>query len=193
MDTHEHRARREQVDYRDAGRANGDHPHARSPASPADRMGDEPSSGYTLMVAGRRTGKTSFLRLLLDTSVVSPTASAEQLAAVARFVQGCAGYTSHIRTVSVNVDQAVMGEEGHQELHTLLLTLIDTPCLDFDDEPGSQRVVSEILRHLDTRFSESVADVSAPSAVLSELLFTTLACICRNARPSPATTMSTCE
>ena len=144
------------------------------------------------MVAGRRTGKTSFLRLLLDTSVISPSASQDQLHAVAKFVQGCAGYTSHVRSVSVNIDQAVADEEGRQEIQTLLLTLIDTPALDFGDEMGCQRVVSDILRHLDARFSESVDDVSAP---LSTSIRARLHCIDprRSARRTRATTTSTCE
>lgn len=167
MDNNDLRARREQPDYPPPTRPSADAHHlARDPQEPVDRLGPEPSSGYTLMVAGRRTGKTSFLRLLLDTSVVSPAATNDQLAAVARFVQGCAGFTPHIRSVSVNIDQAVTSDEGVQELHTLNLTLIDTPCLDFSDEQASQRILNDVLRHLDARFSESVEDVSAPSLLV---------------------------
>ena len=124
------------------------------PTSPDDT---QPMPGYTLMVAGRRTGKTSFLRLLLDTTLVSPSATHEQLQNVAKFVQGCGGFTSHIRSVSVNVDLAV---GDNDPLHPLALTLIDTPALDYRDDAAAQRAVSEILRHVDARFSESVEDVS---------------------------------
>lgn len=113
------------------------------------------------MVAGRRTGKTSFLRLLLDTTLLSPAATQEQLASVAKFIQGCSGFTSHIRTVSVNVEQAASENDPPR---TLALTLIDTPALDFEDDATAQRTVNDILRHVDTRFSESVEDVSAPFA-----------------------------
>lgn len=146
------RTRREQADYRDLPR----HPHDRHPPTDSDGEPD----GYTLMVAGRRTGKTSFLRLLLDTSVISPSATHEQLQSVAKFIQGCAGFTPHVRSVSVNIDQAVADDNGRQDIQTLNLTLIDTPSLDYEDEHGSQQVVSEILRHLDARFSESLEDVS---------------------------------
>ncbi|CAL1712593.1 unnamed protein product [Somion occarium] len=107
------------------------------------------------MVAGRRTGKTSFLRLLLDTSVVSPTATGEQLASVAKFVQGCGGHTTHIRSTSVNIELA---RPDRDESSPLFLTLIDTPALDFEDEIASSTIVSDILRHVDARFSESVED-----------------------------------
>ncbi|OCH91216.1 hypothetical protein OBBRIDRAFT_812261 [Obba rivulosa] len=117
-------------------------------------MEGEPT-GYTLMVAGRRTAKTSFLRLLLDTSSVSPHVSREQLASVARFVQGCAGHTTHVRTVSVDVDLPLGDGDGQQPL---TLSLIDTPSLDFDDEASSQRTVADILRHVDGRFAESLDD-----------------------------------
>lgn len=159
MDSPDQRARREQpADYIDPAR-----PTADVPLPVYDRLDAEPS-GYTLMVAGRRTGKTSFLRLLLDTSVLSPSATHDQLQSVAKFIQGCAGYTPHLRSVSVNIDQAVADvDKGRQDLQTLALTLIDTPSLDYEDEPGSQQVVSEILRHLDARFSESIDDVSIPS------------------------------
>jgi len=50
-----------------------------------------------------RTGKTFFLRLLLDTSAISLRASKDQLASVARFVQGRNGHTSHIWAVSIDI------------------------------------------------------------------------------------------
>ncbi|CCM00653.1 uncharacterized protein FIBRA_02691 [Fibroporia radiculosa] len=107
------------------------------------------------MVAGRRTGKTSFLRLLLDTSLVAPSVSRDQLVSVAKFVQGCSGHTSHVRSVSVAVDLAPADPD---EPHLLNLTLIDTPSLDYDDDPAAQRAVDDILRHVDARFAESIED-----------------------------------
>ncbi|EMD39844.1 hypothetical protein CERSUDRAFT_112111 [Gelatoporia subvermispora B] len=124
-------------------------------SSPDRREGE--TTGYTLMVAGRRTGKTSFLRLLLDTSAVSPFVSREQLASVARFVHGCSGHTTHVRSVSVDVDLAP-GDGDGEDHHPLTLTLIDTPSLDYEDEAASQRAVAEILHHVDSRFAESLDD-----------------------------------
>ncbi|KAI0335946.1 hypothetical protein GY45DRAFT_1409536 [Cubamyces sp. BRFM 1775] len=118
-------------------------------------MSDGDAPGYTLMVAGRRTGKTSFLRLLLDTSTVSSTVSRDQLASVAKFVQGSSVHTSHVRTVSIDVDLA---PDGLDEELPVTLTLIDTPSLDFDDKHASERALQEILRHVEARLGESLDD-----------------------------------
>lgn len=197
MDSAEHSSRREQPDYRDQPRQNGDVPlmpaTARLPSPSSQDRPDPECLGYTLMVAGRRTGKTSFLRLLLDTTAVSPSVTQEQLASVAKFVQGCSGFTSHIRTVSVNVDLAA--GDSDPAAQTLTLTLIDTPTLDFADDTIAQRTVSDILRHVDARFSESVEDVSA-SLSLSTRPYgcePISVSFCRSTKLSPVIIMFTCE
>ncbi|KAH0832112.1 hypothetical protein J3R83DRAFT_13021 [Lanmaoa asiatica] len=111
--------------------------------------------GYTLMVAGQRTGKTSFLRLLLDTSDISQTASKDQLASVAKFVQGCSGHTSHIRSASINID---LDLDPNTLPLVLALTLIDTPSLDFTDDHAAERTIQEIIRQVDTRFADGIDD-----------------------------------
>ncbi|KAI0354920.1 hypothetical protein OH77DRAFT_1404125 [Trametes cingulata] len=111
--------------------------------------------GYTLMVAGRRTGKTSFLRLLLDTSTVASSVTRDQLASVAKFVQGSSGHTSQVRTVSVDIDLA---PDDLDEERPLTLTLIDTPSLDFDDKHASDRALQDILRHVESRLGQSLDD-----------------------------------
>ena len=108
------------------------------------------------MVAGQATGKTAFLRLLLDTSDIASTTSQDQLASVAKFVQGCAGHTSHIRTLSFDIDLDPL-EVGQRQ--SVTLTLTDTPSLDVRDEVASERLVGDILRHVETKFSESLEDV----------------------------------
>ncbi|OAX42841.1 hypothetical protein K503DRAFT_682402 [Rhizopogon vinicolor AM-OR11-026] len=107
------------------------------------------------MVAGQRTGKTSFLRLLLDTSEISTTATKDQLASVAKFVQGCSGHTSHIRTASINIDHDI-DQNGTPQV--LTLTLVDTPSLAFEDETSTERAIHEILRHVESRFAEGIED-----------------------------------
>ncbi|KAH8989601.1 hypothetical protein EDB86DRAFT_3065413 [Lactarius hatsudake] len=99
--------------------------------------------------------KTAFLRLLLDTSDIAPTTSQDQLASVAKFVQGCAGHTSHIRTVSFDIELDPLDNCQHQ---SITLTLTDTPSLDVRDEVTSERLVSDILRYVETKFSESLED-----------------------------------
>ncbi|KDQ62338.1 hypothetical protein JAAARDRAFT_122534 [Jaapia argillacea MUCL 33604] len=107
------------------------------------------------MVAGRRTGKTSFLRLLLDTSFIAPTATQEQLASLARFVQGCGGHTGHIRSVSIDVTLE-SGDGGARPPVTL--TLIDTPSLEFEDDGLADRLTSDIQRHVESRLADSMED-----------------------------------
>ena len=113
--------------------------------------------GYTLMVAGQRSGKTSFLRLLLDTSNIAPTVSKEQLTPLAKFIQGSNGHTSHIRHVSVDV---ILDSPDSGAPQPVSLTLIDTPSLDFSDELSSERAITDILDHIDSRFADSSEDVS---------------------------------
>jgi hypothetical protein len=113
--------------------------------------------GYTLMVAGQRTGKTSFLRLLLDTSDISQMATKDQLASIAKFVQGSSGHTSHIRTASFDIELDAQFNSASQRL---TLSLVDTPSLDFSEETSAERLVSELLRHVDSRFAEGLEDVS---------------------------------
>jgi hypothetical protein len=145
-------------------------------------------NGYTLMVAGRRTGKTSFLRLLLDTSEVSRTATKDQLTSVAKFVQGCSGHTSHIRTASIDVELDV---DGSGRVRPLALTVVDTPSLDFTDEASSERIVSEMLRYVESRLAEGLEDVSfslhAPCNFYLNLFF-----LHRSGRPGLVIIIFTC-
>ncbi|KAJ7600633.1 GTP binding protein [Mycena floridula] len=116
---------------------------------------DKSRPEFTLLVAGCRGGKTSFLRLLLDTCNISSKSSKEQLNSVAKFVQGSSGHTSHIRAASIDVDVDLDGSGSHRPLG---LTLIDTPSLDLNDENVTDHVVQDILRHIDSRFSEGLED-----------------------------------
>jgi hypothetical protein len=95
-------------------------------------------------------GKTSLLRLLLDTCNISPRASKNQLVSVAKFVQGCSSHTTHIRTTSIPVD---LEPEGGGEL---TLTLVDTPSLDFRDDAATERSIVEALRYIEARLGEAV-------------------------------------
>lgn len=117
---------------------------------------DESDHVYNLMVAGQRTGKTSFLRLLLDTCRIAPTATPDQLASVAKFVQGCSGHTAHVRTAAIDTEVEL---EGGGPPQPLTLSLIDTPSLDFQDPALSERLVSDMLRLIDSRLAEGMNDV----------------------------------
>lgn len=122
-----------------------------------------PRNNGLLYILPLGSGKTSFLRLLLDTSAISPNATREQLTSVAKFVQGCSGHTSHIRVASIDIDVDI-NPNGDQ--HRLGLTLIDTPSLNFKDEVSAERSVSDTLRHIDARFADGIENVSACTAAL---------------------------
>ncbi|KAF9565741.1 hypothetical protein CPC08DRAFT_704439 [Agrocybe pediades] len=109
----------------------------------------------TLLAAGCRGGKTSFLRLLLDTSVISTHATKDQLTSVAKFVQGSNGHTSFVRSASITIN---LDLDGNGQVQPLCLTLIDTPSLDFNDEPTSERHLADTLRHIDARLMEGLED-----------------------------------
>lgn len=115
---------------------------------------DNPRPELTLLVAGSRGGKTSFLRLLLDTSEFSPLSTKEQLHSVAKFVQGCSGHTSYIKSVSIDINLDIDGSRQRP----LGLTLIDTPSLDFRDDASTDRIVTDMLRHIDQRFGDGLED-----------------------------------
>ena len=196
MDHIDHRHRRPDLDHDrhpfDRQHMNPKLPHPRCPSRPPrpDRMPAEDPSGYTLMVAGRRTGKTSFLRLLLDTSNLSSSVTRDQLASVAKFVQGCSGHTAHVRSVSIDIDLAP--DEADEEA-PLKLTLIDTPSLDFEDDSAFQRALQEILRHVEARLGESLEDVSAAPLLGAHIALThPPRRVPRNAKHTLATSLYTC-
>ncbi|EIN12975.1 hypothetical protein PUNSTDRAFT_131205 [Punctularia strigosozonata HHB-11173 SS5] len=129
--------------------------HHPPPAAPPAASEGPSSAGWTLMVAGQRSGKTSFLRLLLDTSDVAPSASHDQVAAVAKFVQGCSSHTTHLRQAAVDVLVPDMDDHTRR---LVTLAVIDTPSLDFSDEGALERQTQDILQFVDAKFAESCDD-----------------------------------
>jgi len=78
------------------------------------------------MVAGARgTGKTSLIKLFLDTSDFSSSATLEQKASVATFFSRSRKSTRSIQKASIEITEA------HYE--RMMLTLIDTPGLRFGE------------------------------------------------------------
>ncbi|TDL23324.1 hypothetical protein BD410DRAFT_827982 [Rickenella mellea] len=124
-----------------------------APMHPASTS-STPSTSYTLMVAGQSKGKTSFLRLLLDTAVIAPSASPEQVAEVARFVQGAPARTTHFRGATIDVlpDPA---DPAADHRRSIALTVIDTPSL---DSPSLERSLAAMLSFVEARFTESLED-----------------------------------
>ncbi|KIY62666.1 hypothetical protein CYLTODRAFT_426736 [Cylindrobasidium torrendii FP15055 ss-10] len=108
------------------------------------------------MVAGCRGGKTSFLRLFLDTCSIAPNTASEDLASVAKFVQGCSARTWEIRQAAVDVE--VPAEDPRQRPQRVGLTLIDTPAIDYADDHSVSRVVGQITGLVEARYAEATED-----------------------------------
>ncbi|KAH9854642.1 Septin-domain-containing protein [Lenzites betulinus] len=121
---------------------------------PSQRRAKNPTT-FNIMVAGAQgTGKTSLLRLLLETADLSPTATADQKAAMARFLRGPPKRTEEIQTACVEICES--------RYDRLLFSVIDTPGLDFREghELRMERQVSSIVKYLDSQFSDTLNEES---------------------------------
>ncbi|KAI0770254.1 Septin-domain-containing protein [Fomes fomentarius] len=110
---------------------------------------------FNLMVAGAQgTGKTSLLRLILETADISPTATADQKAAMERFLRGSPKRTDAIQAACVEICES--------KYDRLLLSVIDTPGLDFLEghELKLERQVSSIVKYLDMQFADTLSEES---------------------------------
>jgi septin family protein len=93
------------------------------------------------------------LRLLLDTADISPTATADQQAAVDRFMRGSAKHTSSIQTACVEICES--------RFDRLLFSIIDTPGLDFVDghELKLERQVNVVIKYVDAQYADTMSEV----------------------------------
>jgi septin family protein len=114
------------------------------------------------MVAGARgTGKTSLLKLFLDTSEISSTATPEQKLSVESFMSKSRKSTRKLQTACAEIAES--------RFDRILLTLVDTPGLAFDDgqELVLERSVSALVKYLDMQYNESMGEASNSNTVLS--------------------------
>ena len=99
------------------------------------------------------TGKTSLLRLLLETADLSPAATNDQRAALDRFLRGPPRTTNAIETACVEICES--------RFDRVLLSVTDTPGLDL--RPGRELTlewqVSAIVRSLDDAFADTMSEV----------------------------------
>ncbi|GBE85009.1 predicted protein [Sparassis crispa] len=107
-----------------------------------------------MVVGATGTGKTSLLRLLLDTADISPTAIPEQRVAMERFLRGPSKRTESIQSVCVEICES--------RYDRVLLSVIDTPGLDFQDghELKLDRQVTSIVKYLDSQFADTMSEES---------------------------------
>ncbi|KAJ8080546.1 hypothetical protein PM082_017379 [Marasmius tenuissimus] len=141
---------------------------------------------FCLLVAGDHGGKSSFLRLLLETT---PLCGAEhsggqkQKAALTKFIQDCSDRTTCIRSTTVNVlvpqgatpktspksspKSDVLPLDANSSLDTqaqvqLALTLVDTPSIVPAPSPA---VTEDVLRFVESRLAEAV-DTSSRAGLM---------------------------
>ncbi|KZT39916.1 hypothetical protein SISSUDRAFT_1044871 [Sistotremastrum suecicum HHB10207 ss-3] len=108
---------------------------------------------FNIMVAGAiGTGKTSLLRLILETSDISPTATLEHRASLERFLHGPTKHTKSIKLTRVEVLDSPS--------ERLTLTAIDTPGLNFDVgmELELESQVRDIVKFIDDLYMDSLEE-----------------------------------
>ncbi|KAI0087872.1 Septin-domain-containing protein [Irpex rosettiformis] len=119
---------------------------------PSHKRNRNPTTFNLMIVGGQGTGKTSLLRLLLETAEVSPTATAEQRANLERLLSGPTKRTNAIEASSIEICES--------KYDRLLFTVIDTPGLDFHDELRLDRQVSTVVKYMDEQFADTLREES---------------------------------
>ncbi|KAI9456159.1 septin family protein [Russula earlei] len=129
-----------------------------TPSGPMPRVGQRRTRvppKFNLMVAGAQgTGKTSLMRLLLDTADISSTATAEQRESFDRFMRGGVKATLRIQSATIDIHES--------RFDRVLLSAIDTPGLDFQQgrELKLERQVSNIMKYLDGLYADTMSEES---------------------------------
>ncbi|KAL1758459.1 Septin-domain-containing protein [Schizophyllum commune] len=113
-----------------------------------------PPTFNLMVVGGVGTGKTSLLRLLLETADLSPAATNDQRAALDRFLRGPPRTTNAIETACVEICES--------RFDRVLLSVIDTPGLDFSAgrELKLERQVNSVMKYVDAQYADTMSEES---------------------------------
>ncbi|KAJ4482083.1 septin family protein [Lentinula aciculospora] len=135
---------------------NGNTQHTPRTASSkySQRRARNPPTFNLMVVGGQGTGKTSLLRLLLETADLSPTATVDQRAALDRFLSGSPKPTQAIHTACVEICES--------RYDRVLFSVIDSPGLDFLEgrELKLERQVSSIIKYIDAQYADTMNEES---------------------------------
>ncbi|KAF9077736.1 septin family protein [Rhodocollybia butyracea] len=135
---------------------NGNTKHAPRAVSSkySQRRTRTPPTFNLMVIGGQGTGKTSLLRLLLDTADISPTATVDQRAAVDRFLSGNPKTTHNIHTACVEICES--------RYDRVLFSVVDSPGLDFIEgrELKLERQVSSVIKYIDTQYADTMNEES---------------------------------
>ncbi|KAG5648412.1 hypothetical protein DXG03_004986 [Asterophora parasitica] len=120
----------------------------------SQRRARVPPTFNLMVVGGKGTGKTSLLRLLLDTADISPAATIDQRAALDRFLRGSTKATQSIETACVEICES--------RFDRVLLSVIDTPGLDFLEgkELKLERQINGVIKYVDAQFADTMSEES---------------------------------
>lgn len=120
----------------------------------SQRRARVPPTFNLMVVGGKQTGKTSLLRLLLETADFSPTATIDQRAAVDRFLKNSSKSTASIQAACVEICES--------RFDRILFSVIDTPGLDFQEgkELRLERQVAGILKYIDNQYADTMNEES---------------------------------
>ncbi|KAJ7863054.1 Septin-domain-containing protein [Mycena olivaceomarginata] len=120
----------------------------------SQRRARVPPTFNLMVVGGKGTGKTSLLRLLLETADISPTATVDQRAAVQRFLRGPPKATPIISTACVEICES--------RFDRVLFSVIDTPGLDFLEgrELKLERQVNGMIKYIDAQYADTMSEES---------------------------------
>lgn len=113
-----------------------------------------PPTFNLMVVGGKGTGKTSLLRLLLETADLSPSATDDQKAAMFKFLKGSTNTTPAIQTACVEICES--------RFDRVLFSVIDTPGLEFQEgrELKLERQVNAILKYVDAQYADTMSEES---------------------------------
>jgi len=124
--------------------------HVRS--RPGQRRARVPPTFNIMVVGSQSTGKTSLLRLLLETADISPTATVDQRTAMEKFLRQTLKRTQSIQTACVEICES--------RYDRVLLSVVDTPGLDFHESRALKldRQVSGIIKYLETQYGDTMSE-----------------------------------
>ncbi|ESK87155.1 septin family p-loop gtpase [Moniliophthora roreri MCA 2997] len=120
----------------------------------SQRRARQPPTFNVMVVGGQGTGKTSLLRLILETADISPAATVDQKMAVDRFLRGLPKATGNINTACVEICES--------RFDRVLLTVVDTPGLDYNEgrELKLERQVNSVMKYIDSQYADTMSEES---------------------------------
>ena len=106
------------------------------------------------VVGARGTGKTTFLRLLLETADISPSATLDQRSSLESFLAHKPRPTSAIKTLSIEIMDSPS--------ENMLLSVIDTPGLEFGagKELVLEQQINSLVREIEGRYADTMIEES---------------------------------